>query len=84
VLIMAREEYGRLVLSVSDDGRAGSRAGGEPVRPGHGIGLANVCERLAARFGDTASITCGDTGQGYATMIRLPILPGKEMGDHQP
>src|SRR5690606_7327993 len=52
--LAAREEYGRLVITISGDGRGGQDKG-EP-RPGYGIGLANVRERLGARFGNEASI----------------------------
>ena len=66
--IAAREEDGQLVLEVSDDGGgpAGSLAG-------HGIGLANVRQRLEARFGSAASLGSGPTGSGYATLIRIPL-----------
>ncbi|HEX4849103.1 MAG TPA: histidine kinase, partial [Novosphingobium sp.] len=42
VTIAAREEYGRLVLEVSDDGPGAPKGG----RAGFGIGLANVRDRL--------------------------------------
>jgi LytS/YehU family sensor histidine kinase len=69
IRLSAREEYDRLVITVADDGkRRGSAA------PGHGIGLANVRERLEARFGEQASIVSGPSGSGYATHIRIPLL----------
>lgn len=70
ISVVARAEYGRLALIVSDDGP------GLPAeaRHGHGIGLANVRDRLAARFGAEASIDCGPTDQGYRTVIRLPLV----------
>jgi hypothetical protein len=72
ITLSAREEYGRLVITVEDDGKRN----GETPRPraGHGIGLANVRERLEARFGDQASIVSGPTSTGYATHIRIPLL----------
>jgi LytS/YehU family sensor histidine kinase len=72
ITIAAREEYGRLVVTVSDDG-VGAAAGGER-RPGFGIGLANVGERLHARFGDEASIVSGPAPGGYSSQLRMPIL----------
>ncbi len=74
ITLSAREEYGRLVITVSDDGK-GKRAAG-PAQPadGYGIGLQNVRERLEARFGEQASIVSGPTGSGYATHIRIPLL----------
>lgn len=73
ITLAAREEYGRLVISVSDDGK-GKRAAG-PAQPsdGYGIGLQNVRERLEARFGEQASIVSGPTGSGYSTQIRIPL-----------
>ena len=70
VAIVAREEYGRLVLTVSDDG-PGAR---DTSSSGFGIGIANVRDRLAARFGDAASVASGpDEGGGWRTVIRLPL-----------
>ncbi|HEX7711663.1 MAG TPA: histidine kinase [Sphingomonadaceae bacterium] len=71
ITLAAREEYGRLVITVSDDGRRAPRDGAASA--GHGIGLANVRDRLAARFGEQASIVSGPTGAGYATHIRIPL-----------
>ena len=70
VAIAAREEAGQLVLEVSDDGPAGPDAG----EHGFGIGLANVRDRLAARYGDAASLISGpvDAG-GWRSVIRLPL-----------
>jgi two-component system LytT family sensor kinase len=75
IAISAREEYGRLVVTVADDG-ASRRRSAEP-RPGFGIGLGNVQQRLAARFGDEASVVSGPTSDGYATHIRLPLIGEK-------
>ena len=71
ITLAAREEYGRLVLTVSDDGHG---ADGGEARAGHGIGLTNVRERLGARFGDAASIVSGPSPGGYSTQLRMPIL----------
>lgn len=72
ITLAAREEYGRLVVTVSDDGDA--MAAKDEVRPGYGIGLANVRERLEARFGDEASVVSGPSPKGYATHLRLPLI----------
>jgi two-component system, LytTR family, sensor kinase len=70
VAISAREENGELVIEVSDDG-PGTSANG---RGGFGIGLANVRDRLAARYGDTASLSAGPRAQdGWHSVIRLPL-----------
>ncbi|WP_246021821.1 sensor histidine kinase [Alteraurantiacibacter aquimixticola] len=74
ITLSAREEYGRLVVTVADNGD-GSTENGDP-RPGYGIGLANVRERLEARFGDEASLVSGRVPEGYATHLRLPIQRG--------
>lgn len=77
VRIEAREEYGRLVVTISDDAppataaRKAKRAGAR----GFGIGLANVRDRLAARFGVEASIASGPLpGGGFETQLRIPLL----------
>ena len=67
ITIAAREEYGRLVLTVSDDGP------GTAGEHGFGIGLANVRDRLQARFGKDASLTAGPDGErGWTSIIRIP------------
>lgn len=75
ITLAAREEYGRLVLTVADDGQPAANA--TPPHAGYGIGLANVRERLEARFGNEATITAGSQPEGgYATQLRLPLLHG--------
>ncbi|MXO91441.1 sensor histidine kinase [Pontixanthobacter aquaemixtae] len=69
IRVAAREDYGRLALTVSDDG-PGSK---DIAEPGFGIGLANVRDRLRARFGNEATITAGPTETGYSTEIRVPL-----------
>ena len=73
ITLAAREEYGRLVVTVSDNGKGAGRRKAEP-REVFGIGLVNVRDRLAARFGDEATIVSGPTSAGYATEIRLPLV----------
>ena len=69
ISITAREEYGRLVLMVSDDG-----PGSAGDKHGFGIGLANVRDRIEARFGNAATIVSGATLTGYETELRLPMV----------
>jgi hypothetical protein len=87
IAIIAAEEYGRLVLTVSDDGEASSAdaSGRVPKRefstpaPGCGIGLANVRERLEARFGREATLDAGPlAGGGFRTMIRMPLVRAQD------
>jgi two-component system, LytTR family, sensor kinase len=69
VTIAARAEAGRLVLSVADDG-PGAGIG----QDGCGIGLANVRDRLHARFDGAASLDAGPAPEGgFRTVIRLPL-----------
>jgi len=70
IAITAAVDGAMLVLTVSDDGAAGAA-----VKPdGCGIGLANVRDRLHARFDGAASVDsqARPTG-GHATVIRLPL-----------
>ncbi len=70
VTIAARTEAALLVLEVSDDGPAGPDDG----EHGFGIGLANVRDRLAARYGADASLTSGPADHGgWRSIIRLPL-----------
>lgn len=70
ISITAREEYDRLVLTVEDNG-PGSPDSGEH---GFGIGLANVRDRLIARFGTDATIVSGPIEGGYRSELRLPMV----------
>jgi two-component system, LytTR family, sensor kinase len=71
ITFAARVEHGRLVLTVSDDGPG---APADDAWAGCGIGLQNVRDRLAARFGADASVVSGTTSTGYATIIRIPLI----------
>ena len=69
ITLAAREEFDRLVVTVSDDG-PGVPAG---VNHGFGIGLANVRDRLQARFGTDVVLTSTPHETGYVTEIRIPL-----------
>jgi len=81
ITLSAREEYGRLVITVADDGDAAARR--EEPQGGFGIGLANVRERLEARFGSDASIVSGKVPGGYVTHLRLPLIGLQGDGEHE-
>ena len=78
ITLAAREEYGRLVVTVSDDG-PGAAAQVDDRRHNHGIGVANVRDRLEARFGGEATIVAGAVPGGYSTQLRMPILRQADM-----
>ena len=69
ITVAAREEFDRLVVTVSDDG-PGVPAG---VKHGFGIGLANVRDRLEARFGPDVTLTSTPHEGGYVTEMRIPL-----------
>ncbi|MCK0129723.1 histidine kinase [Erythrobacter sp. F6033] len=69
IRVAAREEFDRLVISVSDDGPGVPE--GSPH--GFGIGLANVRDRLEARFGPDIGFTSAPVPGGYTTEIRIPL-----------
>jgi two-component system sensor histidine kinase AlgZ len=65
--IEARVEADMLRVTVWDDGRAGA------APPGCGVGLPNVRDRLAARFGDAAHCASGPRGGGgFAVTLTMP------------
>lgn len=76
ITLSAREEYGRLVVTVSDNGQSAEDR--DDTRPGFGIGLTNVRERLEARFGKEATVVSGHVPGGYATHLRMPLMRMKE------
>ncbi|WP_427966127.1 sensor histidine kinase [Altererythrobacter sp.] len=69
ITIAAREEFDRLVISVSDDGPGVP----EGASHGFGIGLANVKDRLEARFGSDVVLTSAPVPGGYKSEIRIPL-----------
>lgn len=64
-------EAGALLLKVTNTGPVD----GEPhePRPGTGIGLANIRQRLAIRYGDSARLESGPVDGGWRSEIRLPV-----------
>lgn len=69
ITVSAREEFERLVIMVSDDGPGVP----EGSLHGFGIGLANVRDRLEARFGSDIAFTSTPVRGGYRTEIRIPL-----------
>ena len=68
IRVTARAEGDRLILTVADTG-VGFAPGS-----GSGVGLANICARLAAQFGDRASLALENNELGGATAtIALPL-----------
>jgi sensor histidine kinase YesM len=71
VAIRARSDGRNLRIIVEDDGVAGA---GDGTGTGFGVGLRNVCDRLAARFGDRARCDAGVLpGGGYRAVLTLPL-----------
>lgn len=69
ITLAAREELDRLVITVSDDGPGVP----QDAEHGFGIGLANVRDRLEARFGPDIGFTSAPVFGGYRTEIRIPL-----------
>jgi hypothetical protein len=69
--IEAREAAGRLVLMVKDNGPAAPRV--EDEAPG-GVGLANVRDRIAARFGPDGSVAWAGAEDGFSVTLIVPLL----------
>lgn len=72
--ISAAQEQGQLILTVTDNGPGPAPVEIDDDGP-HGIGLANVRDRLAARFGERASLVHGPVeGGGYRACVTLPLV----------
>ena len=68
IWILAREDQGKVAVTVADDGR-----GFGTETSGTGIGLRNVRERLALAYGDQASFAIGaNFPKGVAATITVP------------
>ncbi len=77
---MTRE--GRLLIEVEDDGvgmEPGRAAAGEIVRPGTGIGMKNVRERMEVLYGAGAEVEMESRpGRGTKVTLLMPVLDGLE------
>jgi hypothetical protein len=74
ILVTAAVDGTALVLSVRDNGLGPSAAG---AKPGTGIGLANLRERLERLYGSAASLTLADaSGGGALATLTLPFRTG--------
>jgi signal transduction histidine kinase len=73
VTIRARVQGGRLVLEVQDDGRGIDAPPRHPARAGAGLALANIRQRLLARYGSAASLDLTAAHPGTLARITLPI-----------
>lgn len=69
ITLAAREEFDRLVITVSDDGPGVPQG----AHHGFGIGLANVRDRLEARFGPDIGFLSAPVPGGYRSEIRIPL-----------
>jgi two-component system, LytTR family, sensor kinase len=69
ISITARSERGKLVLTVADDGKGPD----SKDEHGTGVGLANVRDRLQARFGSKAGlVTHAPKGGGFVVTLAMP------------
>jgi two-component system LytT family sensor kinase len=72
VRISAYEEAGRLHIKVKDDGEA---AAPEEDNGSTGVGLRNVCDRLATRYGPRSGCIAGaDPDGGYTVHLYMPAV----------
>ncbi len=84
VTLRSRLQGGQLVLEVEDDGvgMAPEREARSPlsglIRPGTGIGMKNVRERMGVLYGDEAQVEMVSR-PGRGTMVRL-VMPVLEAG----
>jgi two-component system, LytTR family, sensor kinase len=81
VTIRARSAQGSLHLTVEDDGLPEAETALLPSEKGHGVGLRNVCDRLATRFGDAASCHYGERPEGgFRVALTMPLRTHAETG----
>ena len=72
IRISAERKDGTMLLRVRDDGELAPHASDG----GNGIGLANVRDRLEARYGSDARLLAGpDPDGGYEARIEIPVEP---------
>ena len=73
VRVSARRDGASLVLEVLDDGMGQDAT---RRRPGAGMALANVRERLQTQYGSAASLTLSSANPGMRATIRMPYRAG--------
>lgn len=79
---------GRLLVEVEDDGvgmgpdrPVGRESAGEIVRPGTGIGMKNVKERMQVLYGEEAEVTIESRpGRGTKVALMMPVVEGEGGG----
>ena len=65
---------GRFTIEVTNSGATASKKGRNGKPDGTGVGLANVCQRIEARFGSAAKCEFGPTADGgYRVLMTLPL-----------
>lgn len=69
IAVVAREGEGKLVLTVTDSGTSTPPT----AKSGSGVGLRNVRERLAHRFGDDQSMVAGRGETGFTCTLAIPL-----------
>ena len=73
---------GRLLLEVEDDGvgmEPGRATAGDIVRPGTGIGMKNVMERMEVLYGSSAEVAVESRpGRGTKVTLVMPVMDGIE------
>jgi len=73
-IVAAEAGPGRFTIEVSNSGAKASTKNRNGKPDGTGVGLANVCQRLEARFGSAASCEFGPTADGgYRVLMTLPL-----------
>ena len=75
---------GLLLIEVEDDGvgiEPGRASPGEIARPGTGIGMRNVRERMQVLYGDVAMVEIESRpGRGTKVALRMPVIEGAGAG----
>jgi anti-sigma regulatory factor (Ser/Thr protein kinase) len=83
VLVTAREESGRLVMSVADNGPGFSEADPpSPARPRGGYGLVNIRQRIEGYFGSQAALSVDRSGGVTTVSVTLPLLRQEPRAPH--
>jgi signal transduction histidine kinase len=77
--LRARVDDGSLLIAVRDDG-PGLPASGTDGN-GHGVGLANTCERLRVLYGAAQAVEARNLEpHGLEVLLRMPFEPARTMG----
>jgi signal transduction histidine kinase len=74
VRVTARVQGAQLLIEVFDDGQGLDAPSRRSSKPGSGVALSNIRQRLSARYGGAATLSVTPANPGTLARITLPLM----------